>query len=123
MEAPEPEPPENSSDASRRTRLAAERTLLAWWRTALGTLAVGIGIGRVVPELSNAETQWPYALLGLAFTIFGIVLLIFGSGRFTSVERALREGGYAELNSRSVSVLTTVAAILAALTGLLILLG
>ena len=39
-------------DATRRTRLANERTYLAWWRTGLTALAVGIGIGKLVPERS-----------------------------------------------------------------------
>jgi putative membrane protein len=41
-----------SGDASRRTRLANERTQLAWWRTGLTALAVGLAIGRVLPELA-----------------------------------------------------------------------
>jgi putative membrane protein len=40
-------------DATRRTRLANERTYLAWWRTGLTALAVSFGAGRLLPELSN----------------------------------------------------------------------
>jgi putative membrane protein len=46
-------------DASRRTYLAGERTQLAWWRTGLTALAVALGVGRVVPELSKSAARWP----------------------------------------------------------------
>ena len=35
-------------DASRRTRLASERTELAWWRTGLTALAFALGIAVVI---------------------------------------------------------------------------
>ena len=36
-------------DASRRTYLAEERTLLAWWRSGLAAFAVAVGVGRLLP--------------------------------------------------------------------------
>jgi uncharacterized membrane protein YidH (DUF202 family) len=39
------------SDASRRTFLARERTLLPWWRTALGTMGVAVAIGAILTDL------------------------------------------------------------------------
>ncbi|HZQ65563.1 MAG TPA: DUF202 domain-containing protein [Gaiellaceae bacterium] len=44
-----------TEDALRRTRLAAERTFLAWWRTALTAVAVGIGAGGIAPKLVGGE--------------------------------------------------------------------
>jgi putative membrane protein len=44
---------DEARDATRRTRLASERTYLAWWRTGLTTLAVSVGTGKIVPELSG----------------------------------------------------------------------
>ena len=41
------------ADPTRRTYLALERTLLAWWRTALGTLAVAVAIGSILPKLAH----------------------------------------------------------------------
>ena len=38
---------EDSRDATRRTRLANERTYLAWWRTGLTAFAVSFGAGRI----------------------------------------------------------------------------
>ena len=69
------EQPRQEQDASRRTRLAAERTLLAWWRTGLAALAVGIGVGRIVPELSDASRHWPYVVLGVLFAVYGLAMI------------------------------------------------
>ena len=71
----------SEAGADRRTGLAVERTQLAWWRTGLTSLAVAIGVGRVVPELSDSDTTWPYALVGIAFAVYGIALFAQGTQR------------------------------------------
>ena len=81
-----------TKDASRRTWLALERTQLAWWRTGLTALAVGIGIGRVVPELQHSETQWPFVLVGVAFAVYGITLIVDGAAREGYRAAALARG-------------------------------
>ena len=73
-------------DADRRTSLAVERTQLAWWRTGLTALAVSVGIGRVVPELSDSETTWPYAAVGVAFAVYGMALFLVGTARGRAVQ-------------------------------------
>ena len=80
-------------DASRRTLLAVERTYLAWWRTGLTCFAVGLGAGKVVPELTSGAT-WPYALIGAAFALIGVVCIAYAEQRRREVERAARAGGY-----------------------------
>jgi len=85
---------EKATDATRRTRLASERTELAWWRTGLAALAVAIGVGRVVPELSDTVTRWPYVAVGVCFGLYGLALFAYGSHRGRSVERALDEGRF-----------------------------
>lgn len=67
--------------ATRRTLLAGERTALAWWRTGLTALAVAVGIGRILPELQNTGSTWPYAVVGIGFAIYGIALLVQGTVR------------------------------------------
>jgi len=47
---------EDVVDATRRTRLASERTYLAWWRSALAAIAVALGVGKVVPELTGGSS-------------------------------------------------------------------
>ena len=41
-EASAVEPPDQVADASRRTYLAGERTYLAWWRSGLESLFIGV---------------------------------------------------------------------------------
>jgi putative membrane protein len=81
-----------ATDATRRTWLALERTQLAWWRTGLASLAVGIGIGRVVPELSDADEQWPYLVVGALFGIYGVLLIGYGTVREARMASELEEG-------------------------------
>jgi inner membrane protein YidH len=85
-------PPSEGWDAIRRTRLAAERTELAWWRTALTSIAVAVGVGRVVPELSGTSTEWPYVVVGIGFALYSVTLFWYGSIRSRQVERAVDEG-------------------------------
>jgi inner membrane protein YidH len=89
-------------DATRRTRLANERTYLAWWRTGLTALAVAVGIGRLVPEVSDV-TRWPYALVGAGFGVLGIVFIWLGFARARAVEAALDRGSFAPLGARITS--------------------
>jgi putative membrane protein len=83
-------------DATRRTRLASERTELAWWRTGLTAMAVAYAVGRVVPELEGRETSWPYVAGGVAFAIYGVAVMLYGSFRNRAVQRALAEGEFPE---------------------------
>src|SRR3954465_2364285 len=62
---------------NRRTYLAEERTLLAWWRTALSTIGIAVAIGALLPKLTDLP-EGPlvglgagYALLSLCFALLG----------------------------------------------------
>ncbi|OJU85016.1 MAG: hypothetical protein BGO11_04545 [Solirubrobacterales bacterium 70-9] len=68
-------------EEDRRTTLAAERTLLAWWRTGFTAIAAALALGRVVPALINHGTRWPYVVVGLGFALYGIALILFGTQR------------------------------------------
>ena len=85
-------PHDPATDATRRTWLALERTQLAWWRTGLASLAVGIGVGRVVPELSDASQQWPYLVVGTLFCLYGVLLIGYGTVREERMASDLEEG-------------------------------
>jgi putative membrane protein len=112
---------DEASDATRRTRLANERTYLAWWRTGLTTLAVSVGAGRLVPELSGGP-KWPFELIGVAFAIVGIAFAIYGYLRYRDVDEALSRGEYAGLPGRGAVVFAGLGAILGLATVLLVLL-
>ncbi len=92
METEKSKVPSEGWDAIRRTRLAAERTELAWWRTALTSIAVAIAVGRVVPELSGTSTEWPYLVVGVGWALYSVALFGYGSIRSRRVETAVVEG-------------------------------
>ena len=99
-------------DVTRRTRLAGERTQLAWWRTGLTAIAVAIALGQVVPNLGEGRTQWPYTFIGAGFALFGVALMVYGTVRLRSVERALAKDEYASPPDRMLAGLTAVGALL-----------
>lgn len=110
-------------DASRRTRLASERTQLAWWRTGLTALAVGVGIGRVIPELGEDLTAWPYVALGVAFAVYGVALIWYGSSRARALDLALDRGDYARPGALVSAGLALAGGMLGVATGVLIVFG
>lgn len=83
-------------DATRRTRLASERTELAWWRTGLTAMAVAYAVGRVVPELGGHTTRWPYLVGGICFAVYGVAVMLYGSIRNRAVQRDLVSGRFPE---------------------------
>lgn len=87
-------------DTTRRTRLANERTYLAWWRTGLTTFAVGLAAGKLVPELSSGAA-WPFEALGIAFTVTGVLFVGYAYLRQRRVEQALARGQYAPFETRA----------------------
>jgi putative membrane protein len=98
-------------DVTRRTRLANERTYLAWLRTGLTSFAVSLGAGEIVPAVTGAPT-WPYTLVGAAFALLGVGFTGFAFIRERQVERALDAGGYAALDERVVSALAAAGVVL-----------
>jgi putative membrane protein len=83
--------PPQAVDATRRTRLANERTFLAWWRTALGVEGLALATGKLVPEVTEGP-HWPYVLLGAALALLGVLLALTGWWRHQTVDRALQGG-------------------------------
>jgi putative membrane protein len=106
-------------DATRRTRLANERTYLAWLRSALTALAVAVGAGKIVPGVADV-TKWPFELLGAGFAVLALVLILYGALRYVRVEEALEVGGFAPLQPRNALFLAAAAAILGVATLVLV---
>src|SRR4051812_25748606 len=108
-----------TGDATRRTHLANERTQLAWWRTALTAVAVGIGIGRVVPELGGGP-HWPYAAIGVGYILYAIAFTLVGAWRHRQVASAILEARFRRQDERVVFALTVAGVVLALATGVVI---
>jgi putative membrane protein len=123
----ESQPPGASSaeepvDATRRTRLANERTYLAWWRTGLAAFAVSLGAGRLVPAVAGGP-QGLYSILGVLFGVIGIMLITYGRWRGKEVDDALSEGRYQRADDRFLTLIAGLASIGGLLLIVLILLG
>jgi inner membrane protein YidH len=109
-------------DASRRTRLALERTWLAWWRTGLAVSVAALAVGRIAPHLLHYG-RGDYGALGFAYVALAVA--IFGASylRYRAAREALERGGYDELSVRWVAGFAIVGVALALATLALILLG
>jgi putative membrane protein len=105
------EPFDEARDATRRTRLANERTYLAWWRTGLTSLAVSFAAGKLLPELANG-TKWPYEVIGVAFGIVGVAFVVQGYRRQRAVDAALERGEWSPFETRDALVFALVGAVL-----------
>ena len=104
----EPEPPAPKAaqvDVWQRTSMAAERTWLAWWRTALTATAGALAVGRFAPELLDVA-PWPYVLLGSGYGALALGLLVFGARRQRELERSILDGVHAPLSFRLVAAFT-----------------
>ena len=70
-----------------RDHLANERTFLAWLRTALSSVALGLA-------LAKFTIGWSSSVGGLLFITFGMIVLVYTGHRYFSVEGALQRGEY-----------------------------
>jgi putative membrane protein len=113
---------EDVRDATRRTRLASERTYLAWWRTGLTAFAVSFGAGRIVPELAGGAA-WPYEAIGVAFGFVGLGFISYGYVRQRQIEAALARGDYAPFDDRAALVFAACGVLLGLATVILVIVG
>jgi putative membrane protein len=108
---------DEARDATRRTRLANERTYLAWWRSGLTALAVAVGTGKIAPAIgADLGTDWLFQLVGAGFGAIGVLFVLYAYVRQRAVERALERGAYVPLDPRFALVLTLATALLGAMT-------
>jgi putative membrane protein len=103
---------DEGGDATRRTWLANERTWLAWVRTGLTATAVALAVGKVVPELGDASTTWPYRVLGSGYALLGVALVAYGFIRRDEVDNAIARGSYRSPNARVLAAFAVFAVVL-----------
>jgi putative membrane protein len=123
-ETPSPPPGvrEQEVDASRRTRLASERTYLAWWRTGLAAFAVSLGAGRLVPAIAGGP-QVLYSIVGIIFALLGVTMIAYGRRRGREVDAAIAEGRYQRADDRVLAIMAFAAAAAGLLLIVLIVIG
>ncbi len=116
---PQPTPASLAADVVQRTSMAAERTWLAWWRTALAATVGALGVGRLAPELLHVAA-WPYVVLGAGYAALAVGLLVTGARRQRELERAIDGGAQVPLTFPVVAVFTVGGIVLALLTIVLV---
>jgi putative membrane protein len=121
MEEPPPSPGprrfDQDGDATRRTWLASERTVLAWLRTGLTATAVALGVGKVIPDLRSGGATWPFVALGAGYAVLGVLIVLYGLRRGREVDRAIRAGEWLSPDDRAmwfIGALTVLLGVMAA---------
>jgi uncharacterized membrane protein YidH (DUF202 family) len=104
---------------ARRTGMAAERTWLAWWRTALVASAGALGVGRLAPQLLHTS-RVPYIILGCGYALLAVALLIAGAQRQSGLQRAIDRGEPATLPPGLIVGFTAGGIVLAVMTAVLV---
>jgi putative membrane protein len=83
------EPVENKGSMA-RDQLANERTFLAWVRTGLGFVGVGVVLEKLIDERGVTAL-----VLGLTFIAAGIAMMVYGLLRYRRISTLLINGQYA----------------------------
>ena len=109
-------------DASRRTWLAHERTLLAWWRTSFAAIAVALAVGRLLPSVLDVAAT-PFVILGVGFGLVAIALVVYGAVHHRAVQRDLQAGRAPRVDDRAFLAFTVVICLLLVGTTVLLALG
>jgi putative membrane protein len=84
------EPEKENVGSSARDHLANERTYLAWLRTAIGL----VGIGVVVSELAQSREPVLAELIGIGMIVLGVFSLVYAYVRYRQVTRQLEMGRF-----------------------------
>ena len=116
---PQPSPSPPAADVVQRTSMAAERTWLAWWRTALAATVGALAVGRLAPEVLHVAS-WPYVILGAGYAALAVGLLLTGARRQRDLERAIDHGTQVPLSFHVITLFTVGGVLLALMTIVLV---
>lgn len=102
-----------------RDHMANERTYLAWLRTAVTVMALGVAVASFARDV-----RVPSAIAGGLLVFVGAAGVVFGTTRYRAVTRELESGNYstgtrgrAAVIASSVLVIVVVAALIVLLVG------
>ncbi|HEY7621036.1 MAG TPA: DUF202 domain-containing protein [Solirubrobacteraceae bacterium] len=119
VEEPPAVAPALAPDVAQRTSMAAERTWLAWWRTALAATAGALAVGRLAPQVLGVAS-WPYIALGIGYGALAIGLLLTGALRQRALDRAVADNVHTPLRFELVMLFTVGGIVLALATIVLV---
>jgi uncharacterized membrane protein YidH (DUF202 family) len=101
--------------AVKQAVMAAERTWLAWWRSALVAVAGALAVGRVTPQVLHVAS-WPYVILGAGYGLIAIGMVIVGALRHERLARVSLTAAESRLDSRLIAAFSAGGVVLAACT-------
>lgn len=87
------DPPNPIENASVRTHLANERTFLAWVRTGLTSIALGLAAAQLLDDHRLAGISLTKLLAGL-LVLLGVWLGVLGRWRFRQAAIGIRNGSF-----------------------------
>jgi putative membrane protein len=107
----------NQPDPHIRDHLANERTYLAYLRTSLSLLSLGVSVNRfslylleknkISTDTTSGTTLVGAEYLGIGMAALGLILLIYGILRFTQLSGQIDTQSY-RLNIRAMWVLSVI---------------
>lgn len=81
------------ADSRARTHLANERTFLAWLRTGLSLVAVGLAVAGFLPV--DLVPGFRYVtLFSVLLVLFGTAAAVYGANRYVLAYRQIEAGAY-----------------------------
>jgi uncharacterized membrane protein YidH (DUF202 family) len=101
----------NTELARERSRAAAERTLMAWIRTALSLISFGFGIDKVVQFLNKQELGraldplHPGRILALSFILLGVFALAMAMIEHRSALRNIEKRDFEYMHRSSLGLI------------------
>lgn len=95
-------------DSRARTHLANERTFLAWLRTGLSLVAVGMAAARFLPL--DLVPGVPYVtIFSILLVVSGTATVLFGANRYVVATRQIEAGAFTAEKGPIVAVAIVVA--------------
>jgi len=82
--------PSQFGDVDPRVSLANERTFLAWIRTALALISIGLAVTQLLPPFDLPGGR---RIIGVPLMVLGIVVAVQALREWLGNERAMRQGG------------------------------
>jgi putative membrane protein len=109
--------------ARERNRAAADRTLMAWIRTALSLIAFGFSIGKIAEYLQRANPEHVLdpidsaRIFGEAFIALGIFGLIAAIVQHRRILEKIKEGEYVYTEPLPLTMITAIILLLIGVFG------
>ncbi|KXN73952.1 hypothetical protein CONCODRAFT_15149 [Conidiobolus coronatus NRRL 28638] len=104
----------DNKSSTARDHLANERTFLAWFRTSITLVVIGVAIDQIqVPQAKDTDRRKIDSLtVACGFIAGGILILLFGLSRFISIQNTLVSGKFVLSRIPIISTLIAFALIL-----------